>query len=165
MVEAKAGSGKTSTIIRCYLQGGRNGKSIFLAFNKASGPGTRVTYIPSSFHFWWGWWWWSIKFAWMAVELRKNNMDLANSKHLEELPVELEFLEKTDLPMSILSWSFCDSLETCHIGCKFMRRLRYALSGFDNTGSLRGGCSILHCNRKPLFFTMGLNGVVSNLKR
>ena len=40
MVEAKAGSGKTSTIIRCYLQGGRNGKSIFLAFNKASGPGT-----------------------------------------------------------------------------------------------------------------------------
>jgi len=33
----------------------------------------------------------------MAVELRKNHMDLANSKHLEELPVELEFLGKPDM--------------------------------------------------------------------
>ena len=36
VVEAKAGSGKTSTIIRCYSQGGgRECKSIFIAFNRA----------------------------------------------------------------------------------------------------------------------------------
>lgn len=41
IVEAKAGSGKTSTIIRCYseiknsLQGGESGTCIFVAFNKS----------------------------------------------------------------------------------------------------------------------------------
>lgn len=36
VIEAKAGSGKTSTIIRCYSQGvGKECKSIFIAFNKA----------------------------------------------------------------------------------------------------------------------------------
>ena len=29
--------------------------------------------------------------------LTNRHMDLANSKHLEELPVELEFLEKPDM--------------------------------------------------------------------